>query len=181
MKTLVPSNESNVRLDAEGGRKKRRKRKTRGRWEKKGSLLCAAGNTCTERVQGDGASAADSSVISSSPPTRRASPCFEAGRERSSNRGLSQQQQQQDWNRSEDQLLQLTLRWWGAWRPAEIAPSATTSFRPLFPSFLLFSRIARLISLFGGFTGSRKRDRGEGNKSGNNSTPRSRKERGRGR
>lgn len=165
-------------MDAEGGRKKRRKRKTRGRWEKKGSLLCAAGNTCTERVQGDGASAADSSVISSSPPTRRASPCFEAGRERSSNRGLSQQQQQQDWNRSEDQLLQLTLRWWGAWRPAEIAPSATTSFRPLFPSFLLFSEFNQFIR---GFTGSRKRDRGKGNKSGNNSTPRSRKERGRGR
>lgn len=59
----------------EGGKRKGRGKKNEGegkegRWEKKGSLLCAAGNTCTERVQGDGASAADSSVISSSPPTR---------------------------------------------------------------------------------------------------------------
>lgn len=144
MKTLVPSNESNVRLDAEGGRKKRRKRKTRGRWEKKGSLLCAAGNTCTERVQGDGASAADSSVISSSPPTRRASPCFEAGRERSSNRGLSQQQQQQDWNRTNYSNLLFAGGAPGVLpRSRHLPPPA---FVPFFlPSFLLFSEFNQFI------------------------------------
>lgn len=78
------------------------------------------------------------------------------GRERSSNRGLSQQQQQQrDWNRTEDQLLQLTLRSWGAWRPAEIVPSELLSPFPAFSFSLSFffspaTRIARLIGLFAG-------------------------------
>lgn len=79
-------------------------------------------------------------------------------REGSSNRGLSQQQQQQqqrDWNRTEDQLLQLTLRSWGAWRPAEIVPSELLSPFPAFSFSLSFffspaTRIARLIGLFAG-------------------------------